>query len=152
VQRILTFVTCLTRLCLQSLHHRYVTWTKPDTTSLLLGTLTDQARSKSELVAENALLRQQLIILRRQVKRPACTKTDRMLLVLLARMVRTWKQALFIVQPETRLALSSPGLQTLLEVQVEGYFYQTKDLPGDRRLDSGDGKGQSTLGSRTDSW
>jgi len=101
VQRILTFVTCLTRLCLRSLHHCFVTWTKPDTTSLLLGTLTDLSRSKSELVAENALLRQQLIILRRQVKRPACTKTDRLLLVLLARKVRSWKQALIIVQPET---------------------------------------------------
>jgi hypothetical protein len=65
------------------------------------GTLTDLARSKSELVAENALLRQQLIILCRQIKRPACTKTDRMILVLLARASRAWKQALFIVQAET---------------------------------------------------
>ena len=54
VQRIFTFVTCLTRLCLRSLHHRFVTWTTPGTTSLLLLTLTDQASSKSELVAENA--------------------------------------------------------------------------------------------------
>ncbi len=53
VHRILTFVTCWTSLCLRSLHHRFVTWTKPDTTSLLFATLTDQARSKSELVAEN---------------------------------------------------------------------------------------------------
>src|SRR5215472_14605507 len=90
VQRILIFVTCLTRLCLRSLHYRFVTWTTPDTSSLLLGMLTDLSRSKSELVAENALVRQQLIILRRQVKRTVCTKTDRMLLVLLARMVRTW--------------------------------------------------------------
>jgi hypothetical protein len=140
------------RLCLRSLHHRFVTWTKPETTSLLLATLTDLARSKSELVAENALLRQQLIILRRQVKRPACTRTDRMLLVLLARFVRTWKQALFIVQPETRLALASSRLQTLLEVQVEGSFSQAETIPGDRRLDQGDGKGQPTLGSRTHSW
>jgi putative transposase len=103
VRRILTFITWLTRLCLRTLHHRLVAWTTPDTTSLLLGTLTDISRSKSELVEENALLRQQLIILRRQVKRPACTKTDRILLVLLASMVRTWKQALFIVQPETLL-------------------------------------------------
>jgi hypothetical protein len=110
VHRILTFITWLIGLCLQSLHHRFVAWTKLDTTSLLLGTLTDLARNKSELVAENALLRQQLIILWRQVKRPACTKTDRMLLVLLARMVSTWKQALFIVQPETRLAVASSGL------------------------------------------
>ena len=64
VQRILTFMKRLTDLCLQSLHHRFVAWTKPDTSSLLLGTLTDLSRSKSELVAENALLRQQLIILR----------------------------------------------------------------------------------------
>src|SRR5258707_14455092 len=71
--------------------------------SLLLGTLADLTRSKSELMAENALLRQQLIILKRQVKRPACTKKDRILLVLLARAVRAWKQTLFIVQPDTLL-------------------------------------------------
>jgi putative transposase len=111
VQGILIFITRLARLCLRSLHHRYVAWSKPNTTSLLLGTLTDQARRKSELVAENAFLRQQLIILRRQVKRPACTKRDRMLLVLLARMVQTWKQALFIVQPETLLRWHRQGFK-----------------------------------------
>ena len=68
-----------------------------------LATLTDLGRSKSELIAENALLRQQLIILQRQVKRPARTKTDRILLVLLTRLVRTWQQALFIVQPDSVL-------------------------------------------------
>jgi hypothetical protein len=115
-------------LGLQSLHHRYVAWTKPDTTSLLLGTLTDQARSKSELVAENALLRQQLLVLRRQVKRPACTKTDRMLLVLLARIVQSWKQALVIVQEDDAPAVASPGLQALLEIQVQSHFCHTQDL------------------------
>jgi transposase InsO family protein len=78
-------------------------WTKPLSSSLPLGTLADLGRSNAELVAENALLRQQLIILKRQVKRPACTKTDRMLLVLLARLVRSWQQALVIVQPDTLL-------------------------------------------------
>ena len=76
---------------------------KPRSTSLLLGTITDLAKGKSELLVENALLRQQLIILHRHVKRPACKKTDRFLLLLLARMMRTWKQALLIVQPETVL-------------------------------------------------
>ena len=71
MRRIFTFITRLTGLCLHSLHNRFVLWAKPDISSLLLGTLTDLARSKSELVAENALLRQQLIILQRQVKRPA---------------------------------------------------------------------------------
>jgi putative transposase len=107
--RILTFISWLSGLYFQSLHHRFIAWTKPNTTSLLLGTLTDLSRCKSELVAENALLRQQLIILRRQVKRPACTRTDRILLVLLAKIVRSWKQALVIVQPETLLRWHRQG-------------------------------------------
>jgi len=49
VQRIRTIITWLTGLCLHSFHHCFVTCIKPDTTSLLLLTLTDQARSKSEL-------------------------------------------------------------------------------------------------------
>jgi putative transposase len=90
-------------LCFHALQARVLRWIKPPTTSLLLGTLADLARGKSELIAENALLRQQLIILSRQVKRPAYQKPDRLLLVLLASIVRTWKQALFLVQPETLL-------------------------------------------------
>src|SRR5260370_15185103 len=87
----------------RGLQARFLQWTTPLASSLPLETLADLGRSKSELIAENALLRQQLIILKRQVKRPACTKTDRVLLVLLARVVRTCRQALFIVQPETLL-------------------------------------------------
>jgi hypothetical protein len=87
---------------------------------LLLGTITDLAKGKSELLIENALLRQHLIILRRQVKRPACRKADRFLLVLLARMIRTWKQALFIVQPETLLTLASGTFPLVLEAHVKG--------------------------------
>jgi hypothetical protein len=118
VHGILTSIKRMTSLCLQSLHHRFLDWTKPSTPFLVLGTLTDLTKSKSELVAENALLRKPLIVLRRQVKRPACAKTDRILLVLLARMVRTWKQALFLVEAETDLALASSGIQTLLEIPV----------------------------------
>ena len=85
-------VTSLQRLsdgCLHALSSHLTHWIKPLTSSLPLQTLADLSRSKSELVAENVLLRQQLIVLKRQVKRPACTKTDRILLVLLARLVRT---------------------------------------------------------------
>jgi len=88
---------------LDVLSSRFACWTKPFRNALPFSTLTDLGRSRFELIAENALLRQQLIILRRQVKRPACTKTDRLLLVLLARLVRTWNQTLLIVQPETLL-------------------------------------------------
>jgi putative transposase len=88
---------------LEALSSRFARWTKPLKTSLPLATLVDVGRSKSELIAENALLRQQLLILKRQVKRPTFTRTDRILLVLLARVVRTWLQALLIVQPDTLL-------------------------------------------------
>jgi hypothetical protein len=98
--------SCLKRLVVPSvnvLRTRFVQWTTPLTSSLPLATFADLASSKSELMTENALLRQQLIMLKRQVKRPACTKRDRLLLMLLARGVRAWKQALFIVQPDTLL-------------------------------------------------
>ena len=111
VNPLLPYLRRLIRLCQARLHTRFVRWTRPFTPSLLLGTIADLGRSKSELMAENALLRQQLIILKRQVKRPACTKADRLLLVLLARMVRTWKQALFIVQPDTLLRWHRQGFR-----------------------------------------
>src|SRR5215469_11092039 len=101
--RVLTHLQHLLDGCLDARSSRFVLWTKPLGTSLPLSTLTDLGRSKSELIAENALLRQQIIMLRRQVKRPTFTRTDRILLVLLARLIRTWQQALVIVQPETLL-------------------------------------------------
>lgn len=47
---------------------------------LAAGTLTDLRKSKSRPIAENALLHQQLVILKRQVKRLPPTETDRILL------------------------------------------------------------------------
>jgi len=111
VQCIVIFIKRFTNHYFQPFQSRFVDWTQPSNTSLLLGTVTDLVKSKSELVAENALLRQQLIILHRQVKRPVCTKTDRMMLVLLARASRTWKQALFIIQPETLLRWHRQGFR-----------------------------------------
>jgi len=77
--------------------------TKPAASLLVTGARTDLARDKPALVAENALLRHQLLILRRCVKRPRRTATDRALLVLLASRVRAWRQALLLVQPDTLL-------------------------------------------------
>ena len=88
---------------LHTLRHRLVAATKPAAPALVAGALTDLVRTKPELVAENALLRQQLVVLRRSVKRPRCTSADRALLVLLARRVQAWRQALLLVQPDTLL-------------------------------------------------
>jgi hypothetical protein len=45
--------------------------TKPLTTGLVTGALSDTTRSRVDLIAENALLRQQLIVLRVHLKIPA---------------------------------------------------------------------------------
>ncbi len=50
VHGFLTFFKRLTNMCLQSIQHHFVDCTKPATTSLLLGTVADLARNKSELV------------------------------------------------------------------------------------------------------
>ncbi|MCP4164688.1 MAG: hypothetical protein GY759_02200, partial [Chloroflexi bacterium] len=76
---------------------------KPSSLTMAGGSAIDLTRSKTELIAENAFLRQQLIILQRQSKRPKLSNRDRVKLLLLARATPYWKQALLIVQPETLL-------------------------------------------------
>jgi putative transposase len=90
-------------------------WMKPTGNSLpagaLPGAVLDLCLSKQELMMENALIRQQIIVLRRQVNRPLLTNTDRALLVLLAGRLRTWKSALLIVQPDTLLRWHRKGFR-----------------------------------------
>jgi hypothetical protein len=83
------------------INHAFKTWTKPAIPSQLFGTLSDLNRSKPELMSENALLRQQLIVVSRQsqLKRPHFTSLDRFLIMLLASKVRAWKQAYLFCNP-----------------------------------------------------
>ena len=85
------------------LKERIKHWTKPASSVLIIGALSDLTRSHTDLVLENALLRQQLIVLKRQIKRPLLTNPDRFLLVFLSHFTKFWKQALHIVQPDTLL-------------------------------------------------
>ena len=87
----------------QAVKRRFRQWTKPVDDTLVLSTILAVTRNKSELVLENALLRQQLIVLKRQTKRPKLSWRDRTLIILLASKLSFWKQALVIVQPDTVL-------------------------------------------------
>jgi len=91
------------RAVTRALQHRLAVATQPAEQGVMIGALADLVRGRPALVAENALLRQQLLILRRSAKRPRCTPTDRALLVLLAGRIRAWQHALLIVQPDTLL-------------------------------------------------
>jgi putative transposase len=77
--------------------------TRPTTIALAIGSLADMKRSRRDLIIENAILRQQLIVLKRQVKRPQFTQGDRVHLVFLSRLTKFWQPALHIVQPDTLL-------------------------------------------------
>jgi putative transposase len=67
---------------------------KPVTPVLIIDLLSDLTHSRTDLIVENALLRQQLIILKRQVKRPQLSNLDRIRLVLLSHFTKFWKQTL----------------------------------------------------------
>jgi putative transposase len=95
-------------------------WTKPATCTLLEGAAADLIRTKPELIAENALLRQQLIVLERQVKHPTFTRFERSLLVVLARRLPHWKQALLIVKPETLLRWHRRGFKLFWRYKSKG--------------------------------
>ena len=85
------------------LRRRLVAATKPAAPALIAGALADLAPQQARAHRRERLLRQQLLVLRRSVKRPRCTPADRALLVLLASRVRAWRQALLLVQPDTLL-------------------------------------------------
>ena len=59
--------------------------TQPARPKLVTGTLADLPRSRAALLAENALLRQQLIVLRCNTKTPRLMWCERLSLVFLAR-------------------------------------------------------------------
>ncbi len=99
----MTFIRQSVHSLCQAVKQRLRQWTQPDNHSLIRNAALDITRPKSELVLENALLRQQLILLQRQIKRPKLTHLDRSIIVLLASKLRTWKEALLIVQPGTVL-------------------------------------------------
>ena len=107
LHRVQAMVQRSLRMVAQAVSH----WTQPAVDSAVLNTVTDLARSKPQLIAENLLLRQQLVVLTRSVKRPRFTSVDRSLFVLFASRLRTWKNALLIVKPEALLRWHRQGFQ-----------------------------------------
>jgi transposase InsO family protein len=76
---------------------------KPAPVAIATGALADLPRTKSDLIIENAILRQQVIVLKRTVKRPKLTSGDRARLLFLSRFTRFWDSALHIIKPDTLL-------------------------------------------------
>jgi len=79
------------------------TGTRPSPGPVIGGALRDVTRSRRELIAENMLLRQQLVVAARRVKKPRFAARERGLLVALAHVVPQWRDAVLLVRPETIL-------------------------------------------------
>ena len=80
---------------------------------MVTGTLADLPRSRAELLAENALLRQQLIVLHRRTKTPRLTSRERLSIVFLARWVANWKHVMQIIKPDTLLRWHREGFRLI---------------------------------------
>jgi hypothetical protein len=69
---------------------------------LLINLLIAPFKSTSRLEAENAVLRQQLVVLRRKIRgRVECTNADRLIFIVLYRWFPSILEAMTIVRPET---------------------------------------------------
>lgn len=77
------------------------------------GVVRDIVRSHGDLVLENAFLRQQLAVLKRQVAHPRPDAEDRTILSMLARLLpHRWLKLLTVVQPATLLRWLRQGWRT----------------------------------------
>ena len=85
--------------------------TRPALPASLTSTLADLPRNRTQLLAENVFLRQQLAVLQRQTKKPRLSGRDRLSLLLLAPWVHNWRSILQIVQPETLLRWHREGFR-----------------------------------------
>ena len=82
--------------------------------SPFLGLIADLTRTHEELEAENAALRQQVIYLSRKGKvKSKLTTIDRIVLLLAAARTKTWRDAIFIVKPDTILRWHREGFRLL---------------------------------------
>ncbi len=117
------------RPAIHYLNQCYKQWTKPDTASLVMSTVVDTMRTKRDLIAENAFLRQQLIVLKHQTPRPSLTPKDRGLLVLLASKVRGWKDALVVVKPNTLKKWHREGFRIYWRGKSKGQLRKPRIAP-----------------------
>lgn len=111
------------RATVRTLHDRIRRWTRPAPRPSV-GVILDQMRSPAELVWENALLRTHLAVACRQRRRPPLRRTDRALVVLLARLTPRWREAIRLIKPETILRWHRQGCKLL---------WRRRSTPGRRR-------------------
>src|SRR5450432_1313827 len=117
----------------------------------VLAILASPFKSKLRLEAENAVLRHQLIVLKRRLHgRVRLTNHDRWFFIQLYRWFPAILKVLTIIRPET-LALAQSRLSLLLALEVAPTGRATADRHGAARFDLANEQGESALGCATHS-
>ena len=99
--------------CFVAMNETLMTVMRPAPSPALMA-LADASRTRAALIVENALLRQQLIIVTRSAKvRGKITRLDRAILVALAAVAKNWRDALMIVKADTLLRWHRQGFKLL---------------------------------------
>src|SRR5437660_7351678 len=110
-------------------------------------------KPKSRLEAENAALRQQLIVLKRKVGgRVQFTYSDRLFFIQLYRWCPSVLKAMMIVRPETLVRWRSRWISPLLALEIPLRGRSTANPCGIAGVDLADERGQSALGRTAHSW
>jgi hypothetical protein len=108
-------------LGLQAVDQRVKSWTQPAPDRAIQGVVSELFRSRKDLIAENAFLRHQVIVLNRQKQgRAQLTPRDRQMLVFLAHHLRGRKDALHIVKPDTVLRWHRQGFKLYWRHKSQG--------------------------------
>jgi len=97
----------------QKIQERFIKWTTPLKATPAAAILADVTKTKKQLIAENILLRQQLIVLNRHAPRAEFKPLDRFILVVLASLLKNWQQALLILKPDTLLRWHRQGFKLI---------------------------------------
>lgn len=113
----------------------------------VLAVLTSPFKSKLRLEAENAVLRHQLIVLRRRLHgRVRLTNHDRWFFILLYRWFPSILTVLTIIASRDARALASGGLSLLLAVEITATGRAPANRSGPARADPADEHREPTLG------
>src|ERR1700729_806309 len=116
----------------------------------VLAVLASPFKSKLRLEAENAVLRHQLLVLRRRLHgRVRLTNNDRWFLIQLHRWFLSILQVLTIIRPETLVRWHRAGFSLLLALEVAPIGRATADRHGATRADPADEHGEPALGCAT---
>ena len=115
---------------LQEIETRVKEWARPVSDRQITGVATDLCRSKQALIAENAFLRQQVVVLKRQhTGRLLITQQDRCVLVALASKLQGWKDALHIVKPDTLMKWHRQGFRLFWKRKSQGQPRKPRTSP-----------------------